>query len=133
MVYQLKPLNQLMEVFYIMNKQDQLNIIREDFIKSQKVLLAIGDETRQSILLVLMGTDCQTGLRVGDITEQTHLSRPAVSHHLKILRDAGVILMRKEGTKNFYYINVRTELDLLATLVSDINQFMQDFYTNDEI
>ncbi len=133
MVYQLKLLNQLMEVFYIMNKQDQLNIIREDFIKSQKVLLAIGDETRQSILLVLMGTDCQTGLRVGDITEQTHLSRPAVSHHLKILRDAGVILMRKEGTKNFYYINVRTELDLLATLVSDINQFMQDFYTNDEI
>lgn len=68
-----------------MNKQEHLNMIKEDFLNAQKVLLAIGDETRQSILLVLMGTDCQTGLRVGEITEQTHLSRPAVSHHLKIL------------------------------------------------
>ncbi|KPN95035.1 helix-turn-helix transcriptional regulator [Lysinibacillus sp. ZYM-1] len=94
----------------------------------QKVLLAIGDETRQSILLVLMGTDCQTGLRVGEITEQTHLSRPAVSHHLKILRDAGVILMRKEGTKNFYYIDIRTKLGLLKTLVTDIETLLKKFY-----
>jgi len=94
----------------------------------QKVLLAIGDETRQSILLVLMGTDCQTGLRVGEITEQTHLSRPAVSHHLKILRDAGVILMRKEGTKNFYYIDIRTKLGLLKTLVTDIETLLKEFY-----
>ncbi|EOR21886.1 winged helix-turn-helix transcriptional regulator [Cytobacillus oceanisediminis] len=111
-----------------MNKQDQLAIIKEDFVNCQQVLLAIGDETRQSILLVLMGTDCQTGLRVGEITEQTHLSRPAVSHHLKILRDAGIILMRKEGTKNFYYINVRTKLSLLKTLVLDIEKLMKDFY-----
>ena len=84
-----------------MNKQEQLNIIKRDFIDSQKVLLAIGDETRQAILLVLMETECQTGLRVGEITKQTHLSRPAVSHHLRILREAGIILMRKEGTKTF--------------------------------
>ncbi|MEH6939992.1 metalloregulator ArsR/SmtB family transcription factor, partial [Bacillus sp. JJ664] len=94
----------------------------------QKVLLAIGDETRQSILLVLMGTECQTGLRVGEITQQTHLSRPAVSHHLRILRDAGVILMRKEGTKNFYFIDVRTKLGLLKDLVKDIEVLLQKFY-----
>lgn len=92
-----------------------------------KVLLAIGDETRQSILLVLMGTDCQTGLRVGEITEQTHLSRPAVSHHLKILRDAGIILMRKEGTKNFYYIDIRTKLSLLKTLIVDIETLLKQY------
>lgn len=61
-----------------MNKQKQLNIIKKDFIDSQKVLLAIGDETRQAILLVLMETECQTGLRVGEITKQTHLCR---CHH----------------------------------------------------
>ncbi|UED82612.1 MULTISPECIES: ArsR/SmtB family transcription factor [unclassified Lysinibacillus] len=93
----------------------------------QKVLLAIGDETRQSILLVLMETDCQTGLRVGEITEQTHLSRPAVSHHLKILRDAGIILMRKEGTKNFYYIDIRTKLSLLKTLIVDIETLLKQY------
>ena len=111
-----------------MNKFDQLNTIKEDFINCQKVLLAIGDETRQSILLVLMGADCQTGLRIGEITQQTHLSRPAVSHHLRILRDAGVILMRKEGTKNFYFIDVRTKLGLLKDLVKDIEELMQKFY-----
>lgn len=82
-----------------MNKQEQLNVIKKDFIDSQKVLLAIGDETRQAILFVLMETECQTGLRVGEITKQTHLSRPAVSHHLRILREAGIILMRKEAHK----------------------------------
>lgn len=87
-----------------MNKQEQLNIIKRDFIDSQKVLLAIGDETRQAILLALMETECQTGLRVGEITKQTHLSRPAVSHHLRILREAGIILMRKEGTKNLLHL-----------------------------
>ena len=109
-------------------------MIKEDFINCQKVLLAIGDETRQSILLVLMGTDCQTGLRVGEITEQTHLSRPAVSHHLKVFtRCRYCFYARKEGTKNFYYINVRTELSLLRTLVLDIDKFMQSFYGNDGI
>ncbi len=111
-----------------MNKQEQLNVIKKDFIDSQKVLLAIGDETRQAILLVLMETECQTGLRVGEITKQTHLSRPTVSHHLKILREAGIILMRKEGTKNFYYIDIRTKLGLLKNLVLDIEKLLHNFY-----
>ncbi|MCC2336997.1 metalloregulator ArsR/SmtB family transcription factor [Bacillus tropicus] len=111
-----------------MNKQEQLNVIKKDFIDSQKVLLAIGDETRQAILLVLMETECQTGLRVGEITKQTHLSRPAVSHHLRILREAGIILMQKEGTKNFYYIDIRTKLSLLKNLVLDIEKLLHNFY-----
>ncbi|MED3125591.1 ArsR/SmtB family transcription factor [Bacillus wiedmannii] len=111
-----------------MNKQEQLNVIKKDFIDSQKVLLAIGDETRQAILLVLMETECQTGLRVGEITKQTHLSRPAVSHHLRILREAGIILMQKEGTKNFYYIDIRTKLGLLKNLVLDIEKLLHNFY-----
>ncbi|PFM52488.1 transcriptional regulator [Bacillus cereus] len=111
-----------------MNKQEQLNVIKKDFIDSQKVLLAIGDETRQAILLVLMETECQTGLRVGEITKQTHLSRPAVSHHLRILREAEIILMRKEGTKNFYYIDIRTKLGVLKNLVLDIEKLLHNFY-----
>ncbi|WP_432616920.1 ArsR/SmtB family transcription factor [Butyricicoccus sp.] len=31
--------------------------------------------------------------------------RPAVSHHLQIMKDAGIINMRKEGTKNYYYFD----------------------------
>lgn len=48
--------------------------------------------------------DCR-GVRVGDIAQKTNLSRPAVSHHLKILKEAGIINVRKEATKNFYYFD----------------------------
>jgi len=112
-----------------MDKQEQLKLIRQDFMNCQKILLAIGDETRQAIIMVLMETTCKTGLRVGEITEQVHLSRPAVSHHLKILRDAGIILMREEGVKNFYYINMSTKLELLKNLVSHIDDLMNEFYS----
>lgn len=46
-----------------------------------------------------------SGVRVGEITEKTHLSRPAVSHHLQILKEAGILKVRKEGTMNFYYFD----------------------------
>ena len=49
------------------------------------------------------------GVRVGVITEKTHLSRPAVSHHLQILKDAGILKMRREGTKNYYFFDADTE------------------------
>ena len=45
------------------------------------------------------------GLRVGEIQNSTNISRAAVSHHLKILKDAGIIDVRHEGTKNFYYLD----------------------------
>ncbi len=89
-----------------MNKKEQIEMIQEDFKNAQSILTAIGDETRQIILLVLMESDCEIGIRVGEITAKTHLSRPAVSHQLKILKDNGIVEMREEGTKNFYYINV---------------------------
>ena len=45
------------------------------------------------------------GSRVLDITARTNLSRPAVSHHLRILKDAGIVKMRKEGTRTYYYLD----------------------------
>ena len=110
-----------------MNKKEQIAVIQEDFRKAQLILTAIGDETRQIILLVLMESDCQDGLRVGEITAKTHLSRPAVSHQLRILKDAGIVEMREEGTKNFYYINVFAKLQILKKLVLDIEHLMKEF------
>lgn len=65
---------------------------------------ALGDETRQAIICVLLEAE-EVGLRVGEITKATHLSRPAVSHHLKVLKDAGAITVIKRGTKNFYFLD----------------------------
>lgn len=79
--------------------------LAEDFENCRKVLIALGDENRQHLILEMMKIEKCFGARVGEITERTHLSRPAVSHHLQILKDAGILKVRKEGTKNYYYFD----------------------------
>lgn len=83
--------------------------LAEEFKQSQKILLAFGDENRQHLILEMMQMGECDGVRVGAITEKTNLSRPAVSHHLQILKDAGIIKMRREGTKNYYYFDTDAE------------------------
>lgn len=78
--------------------------IAAQFKDLSKVFTAVGDETRQLIMLVLLESPCG-GIRVGEITKRTHLSRPAVSHHLQILKESGIINMRREGTRNFYFMD----------------------------
>ena len=82
--------------------------------------VAIGDETRLLILIVLLQSDL-SGIRVGEIAEKTHLTRPSVSHHLKVLKDAGIVAMRREGTKNYYYLSDNeTKWKDIAKLVNTI-------------
>lgn len=59
-----------------------------------------------------------SGLRVCEITEKTNLSRPAVSHHLQILKNAGIVKVRKEGTKNCYYFD--PEMESFEKLISTL-------------
>jgi ArsR family transcriptional regulator len=99
----------------------QIEQIKVGFIKSRKLLVAIGDETRQTIITVLMGR-C-AGMRVGEITEKTHLSRPAVSHHLKIMLDCGLVTLDKQGTKNYYSLNIGEDFQNLFALIDHIAEF----------
>lgn len=92
-----------------MQIQERVHTLAEGFASCTKMLAAIGDETRQHLILEMIKIGKCNGVRVNEITEKTNLSRPAVSHHLKILKDAGVVRVRKEGTKNFYYFNPETE------------------------
>ena len=86
----------------------------------RKILTAIGDENRLHLMIEMMQMKSCSGVRVGDITERTHLSRPAVSHHLQILKEAGILGMRKEGTKNFYYFDSDQEsMKMLAEALEE--------------
>jgi DNA-binding transcriptional ArsR family regulator len=59
---------------------------------------ALGDPTRRAIFERL-----REGPRaVGELAETLPVSRPAVSQHLKVLKDAGLVLDRKEGTRRLY-------------------------------
>ena len=88
-----------------MSQREEIERLAESFKQCQKILTALGDENRQHLILEMMKMDECHGARVGDITVKTHLSRPAVSHHLQILKSAGILNVRKEGTKNFCYFD----------------------------
>jgi ArsR family transcriptional regulator len=62
---------------------------------------ALGDPVRKAILKSL----CCERLSVGEIVERFHLSQPAISHHLRVLRDAGLVTAQKEGTTVYYSMN----------------------------
>ncbi len=62
---------------------------------------AIADETRQKI----MSECCCCWLSVNEIVAKMDVSQPTVSHHLAILREAGLVNIREEGKQTFYTLN----------------------------
>lgn len=62
---------------------------------------ALADPTRQEIMTLI----CCQELSVGDIVEAVGVSQPTVSHHLAILREAGLVNVRNEGKQTFYSLN----------------------------
>lgn len=101
-----------------MNIEEEITKIARDFEKCQKILIALGDSNRQHLILEMLKMKDCNGARVNDIAKCTHLSRPAVSHHLQILKQAGIIKMRKEGTKNFYYFDPdKDKVELLRSVL----------------
>ena len=63
---------------------------------------AIADETRQQIMRLC----CCQWMNVTEIVEALHqVSQPTVSHHLSILRSAGLVNVRREGKLVYYSLN----------------------------
>ena len=64
---------------------------------------ALGDPTRRAILERLLAGPKS----VGDIAHGLPVTRPAVSQHLRVLKDAGLVTERREGTKRLYRLDPR--------------------------
>jgi ArsR family transcriptional regulator len=62
---------------------------------------ALADETRQKIMKIC----CCQWISVNEIVEQTEVSQPTVSHHLAVLREAGLVDVREQGKQTFYRLN----------------------------
>lgn len=113
-----------------MDQREEVEAVAEGIERSRKLLTALGDETRQHIIVSMMGMGDCSGARAVEVAERTHLSRPAVSHHLQIMRDAGLLKTRKEGTKVFYYFD--PDMSAMNTLIAtlrlavDITQQLPD-------
>lgn len=100
--------------------------LEKEFMTCRKILTALGDETRLHLICVMLKGPCG-GNRVIDIAKSTNLSRPAVSHHIQILKNAGLVKMRKEGTCIYYYLDPSAnEINNLITLFSDIQKIVEN-------
>ena len=81
------------------------------------VFTALGDEHRQRILLTFEPGE---RLNVGQIVAVSTLSRSAVSHHLRILREAGVLDSVKEGKEVYFWIAKDFLIESLEIVVAHI-------------
>lgn len=59
---------------------------------------ALADDTRQQIMRLC----CCEWISVNDIVARTNVAQPTVSHHLAVLRNAGLVEVRHEGRQKFY-------------------------------
>jgi ArsR family transcriptional regulator, arsenate/arsenite/antimonite-responsive transcriptional repressor len=75
-----------------------INMTKNDPVLFAK---ALADATRQKI----MNLCCCKWLSVSEIVEQTNVSQPTVSHHLAVLREAGLVDVRHEGKQIFYTLD----------------------------
>lgn len=109
-----------------MEKDKRLKLIKNDLEDSSKLLIALSEENRQKILLVLLDNCVSGGIRVEDIAKRVNLSRPAVSHHLKLLLDEKIVSIEKVGTKNYYHITGMKELMSLKSLITNIELYIEE-------
>ena len=85
--------------------QKKLEQALDKFKLCSPIFLALGDETRQKICLDLAAAGLD-GINVADLSAKTTLSRPAISHHLKVLKDAKIVEPIKKGTQIFYKLKI---------------------------
>ena len=117
--------------------------LKTSFRECIPLFIALGDSTRLAIIQQLYEVEedrrspeteqkCSRsvsekrrapGLNVKEITEKTSLSRPAVSHHLKILKDSGLIAVEKRGVCNYYHLTSQSAIDRLLRLNEALQQY----------
>lgn len=83
---------------------------------------ALGDPTRRAIFERL----AEHPQPVGELARALPVSRPAVSQHLKVLKSAGLVLDRAEGTRRIY----RLDPDGLAALRAELERFWTQALAN---
>jgi len=88
-------------------------------------LAALGDPTRRSIFERI----AERPRAVGELAGELPVSRPAVSQHLKVLKDAGLVSDRAEGTRRIYAVDMRGVGALRVYLEQFWTRSLADFKT----
>lgn len=102
-----------------MNQEEELLEIFKSTHNFIPIFQALADSERLLILLKLFYAG-STGKNVTELSGKTRLSRPAVSHHLKVLKAAGIIDSRKDGTQVYYSLDAKQKISKIESLVSEL-------------
>ncbi|MES2279423.1 MAG: autorepressor SdpR family transcription factor [Bacteroidota bacterium] len=81
---------------------------------------ALNDPTRREILELLKDKD----MTAGDIADRFHISKPSISHHLDLLRQAGLVVSVKEGQFISYSLN--------TTVLDEMLKWIMQFTKNNK-
>jgi len=73
----------------------------ENVDRLANTLSLLGDTSRLSIIIYLMNKKAN----VSEITNHMQISQPAISHHLRVLKDAKIVKAEKKGKEVFYSLN----------------------------
>ncbi len=80
---------------------------------------ALSDPSRRKILKLLKGGD----LNAGEIADNFNMTKPSISHHLNILKHAGLVISEKQGQNVLYSLN--------TTVFQGILEWFYDFKERD--
>lgn len=104
----------------------------DNFIGNQKAIhifenlspyfYGLGDPVRQQIIALLIDKE---SMNVTEISEHILMSRPNVSHHLKVLKQAGLLKVQKKGTQMFYSLEFNEVISLMKQLVHFVEEECQ--------
>ncbi len=89
----------------------------------EEVLSALGDSTRRQVFEAV----AKRPRAVGDLAADLPVSRPAVSQHLKVLSEAGLVVCRAEGTRRIYAARPEGLADLRAWLEQYWSDVLESF------
>lgn len=96
---------------------------QEDIVQmlaqNQPLFRALGDLVRQDIIILLA---CEERLSVGELARRTKLSRPAISHHLRILKQAGLLQETREGVRRYYHPTFHDAIESMEQLIHKVSK-----------
>jgi DNA-binding transcriptional ArsR family regulator len=100
-------------------KRNYSKALPREWRPMSEVFSALGDEHRQRMLLLFEKGE---RLNVGQIVEVSPLSRSAVSHHLKVLKQAGVLRSEKVGKEVYFWIDAEYVGKTLRNVLDYLNE-----------
>lgn len=106
-----------------MNKKE-FKRLQTMFLKCSPLFIALGDEARQKIMLEVSEAGFD-GINVTELASRFKLSRPAVSHHLKVLKDSGFLVSVKKGTQMIYRAEFKKNLQVVDNLIHSVLEVVE--------